>query len=175
MIKTAFILLYFLALRLFILIPFAAFAKTREITIPQRAVDSAAVDLSIEGKWFIQFAQDDWIKTVNGKRYKLFPDKANRSDQVKALFATVGNQFDVYIFEHINDSDFANGTDKLRYIAACIENDRICHVYTRNNNKQQIIELEQVRETDAAKTAMAAIKTALASLETIATDTGDFQ
>jgi len=157
------------------MLPVIAHSQVREITIPQRSVAAASDDLKVDGKWFIQFAQKDWEKTIGGKRFILFPDKETRSQEVTDLMASVSASFDSYIFEQITDGDYANGTDKLRYIAACIADDAVCHVYIRENNKQQIISLERIRENATAIADMADIATDLLRLSTIATDTDDYQ
>lgn len=158
-----------------LLFPVLAFGQAREITIPLRAIAARSDDLKVRGKWFIQFQQKDWEKTINGKRFILFPDKQNRSREVLDLINTVGTAFDIYIFEHISDGDFANGTDKLKYIAACIVDDQVCNIYYRQDNNPKIILIDRNRETDAAKDAMADITDALNRLATIATDSEDYK
>jgi len=165
----------YLSLILLLSLPVLAYSQAREITIPERAVAAPSDDLKIEGRWFIQFAQKDWEKTIDGKRFILFPDRESRSQQVLDLMASVSASFDSYIFEQISDGDYANGTDKLRYIAACIEGDKVCHIYIRENNKQTIISLERIRENATAAADMADIAADLLSLSTIATDTDDYQ
>lgn len=172
-----------LLLLLTYLIPSFIFGET--VRIESRSITledtEPGFDLTAPGKWFVQFAQDDWEKS--GKT--LYPDKSDLTRAVVDAQALFKAELKVYVIAALESGSYTvqgrgaglvlSAPIDFTYIAACFVDGEFCEIYTWQNNKQYILNLypDLNDESSEATTARANIVTQLAIIDSAA-DTGGF-
>jgi len=142
----------------------------------------AGFDLTDSGKWFIQFGQDDWEKTIGKTRYILYPVedddgvKTNATQPVLDAMAAVRTEAATYIAETLQAENYTvkgsrgaglslSSVTTSKFNAMCFEDGIFCQLYTEENNTQYILRVDLSGETAAATTARANIVTELGNID----------
>ena len=145
----------------------SVFGQERTVTINSRLIVLEAsdnIDITTAGKWFVQFAQKDWIK----KGKKLYPNKSDRTRAVSDAQVAFKTELDKYVIAALNAGRGTGVTVEntgtgvtlsartlFNYFAADFEDGVLCRIYIRYKNKEYTYRLfdNLADETAAATTA----------------------
>ena len=154
-------------------------SQSRSVVIPSMDIileADAGIDLAVSGKWFIQFAQDDWVKHDTA----LYPVKTDRTRTVSDAQNAVKDAFDDYIVEALKGGFYSQGISgrgvtlsartAFSYIAVDFKDGEYCRAYVRHEGQQYTINIypDLSDENAAATTARANIVAQLNIISTAA-------